>query len=108
MPLAHELACGKRRYPDAPLRNSCVALGAGLPAVAAKQRRLVPVEGIEPPCLAAHDFESCASTSSATRAHALSITPVSGYVHPSEPFCALFPPSGSASFAVLAEHQSIG
>jgi hypothetical protein len=29
---------------------------------------VVPVEGIEPPCLAAHDFESCASTSSATRA----------------------------------------
>src|SRR5581483_5399157 len=31
-------------------------------------RRLVPVEGIEPPCLAARDFESRASTSSATRA----------------------------------------
>src|SRR5271169_5667921 len=29
---------------------------------------LVPVEGIEPPLLAEHDFESCASTSSATRA----------------------------------------
>jgi hypothetical protein len=28
----------------------------------------VPVEGIEPPLLAEHDFESCASTSSATRA----------------------------------------
>ena len=33
-----------------------------------KQRRLVPVEGIEPTLLAEHDFESCASTSSATRA----------------------------------------
>ena len=33
-----------------------------------KRRRLVPVEGIEPPCLAARDFESRASTSSATRA----------------------------------------
>src|ERR1700739_3895904 len=32
--------------------------------------RLVPVEGIEPPLLAEHDFESCASTSSATRASA--------------------------------------
>jgi hypothetical protein len=35
------------------------------------QRRIlamVPVEGIEPPLLAEHDFESCASTSSATRA----------------------------------------
>ena len=29
---------------------------------------MVPVEGIEPPLLAEHDFESCASTSSATRA----------------------------------------
>jgi hypothetical protein len=29
---------------------------------------MVPVEGIEPPCLAARDFESRASTSSATRA----------------------------------------
>jgi hypothetical protein len=29
---------------------------------------LVPVEGIEPTLLAEHDFESCASTSSATRA----------------------------------------
>src|SRR6202043_3185492 len=29
---------------------------------------LVPVEGIEPPLLAEHDFESCASTNSATRA----------------------------------------
>jgi hypothetical protein len=29
---------------------------------------VVPVEGIEPPLLAEHDFESCASTSSATRA----------------------------------------
>src|SRR5580692_3216656 len=47
------------------LRQRCPA---GLPAVAAKQRRLVPVEGIEPPLLAEHDFESCASTSSATRA----------------------------------------
>ena len=28
----------------------------------------MPVEGIEPPLLAEHDFESCASTSSATRA----------------------------------------
>ena len=35
--------------------------------------RLVPVEGIEPPLLAEHDFESCASTSSATRACAPSI-----------------------------------
>ena len=33
-----------------------------------RERRLVPVEGIEPPLLAEHDFESCASTSSATRA----------------------------------------
>lgn len=32
---------------------------------------MVPVEGIEPPLLAEHDFESCASTSSATRALAL-------------------------------------
>ena len=32
-------------------------VGLGLPAVAAKQRRLVPVEGIEPPLLAEHDFE---------------------------------------------------
>ena len=30
--------------------------------------KVVPVEGIEPPLLAEHDFESCASTSSATRA----------------------------------------
>src|SRR3984893_11359149 len=30
---------------------------------------LVPVEGIEPPLLAEHDFESCASTNSATRAY---------------------------------------
>jgi hypothetical protein len=29
---------------------------------------LVPVEGIEPTLLAEHDFESCASTNSATRA----------------------------------------
>ena len=29
---------------------------------------MVPVEGIEPTLLAEHDFESCASTSSATRA----------------------------------------
>src|SRR5271154_3973310 len=29
---------------------------------------VVPVEGIEPPLLAEHDFESCASTSTATRA----------------------------------------
>jgi hypothetical protein len=29
---------------------------------------VVPVEGIEPPLLAEHDFESCASTNSATRA----------------------------------------
>ena len=35
---------------------------------------LVPVEGIEPPLLAEHDFESCASTSSATRARALCIS----------------------------------
>jgi hypothetical protein len=35
---------------------------------------LVPVEGIEPPLLAEHDFESCASTSSATRARAVSIS----------------------------------
>jgi hypothetical protein len=34
----------------------------------ARIERLVPVEGIEPPLLAEHDFESCASTSSATRA----------------------------------------
>src|SRR5579862_8377729 len=33
-----------------------------------RERRLVPVGGIEPPLLAEHDFESCASTSSATRA----------------------------------------
>ena len=32
---------------------------------------VVPVEGIEPPLLAEHDFESCASTSSATRASRL-------------------------------------
>jgi hypothetical protein len=32
------------------------------------QFRLVPVEGIEPPLLAERDFESRASTSSATRA----------------------------------------
>ena len=32
---------------------------------------MVPVEGIEPPLLAEHDFESCASTSSATRASRL-------------------------------------
>src|ERR1700685_4723246 len=43
---------GRRRAAFAPLR----------------ERRLVPVEGIEPPLLAEHDFESCASTSSATRA----------------------------------------
>jgi hypothetical protein len=36
---------------------------------------MVPVEGIEPTLLAEHDFESCASTSSATPACALSITP---------------------------------
>jgi hypothetical protein len=50
------------------LRCFAEAPETGLPAVAAKQRRLVPVEGIEPPCLAARDFESRASTSSATRA----------------------------------------
>ena len=32
---------------------------------------VVPVEGIEPPLLAEHDFESCASTSSATRAYTI-------------------------------------
>ena len=32
---------------------------------------MVPVEGIEPTLLAEHDFESCASTSSATRASRL-------------------------------------
>ena len=32
---------------------------------------MVPVEGIEPPLLAEHDFESCASTSSATRAYTI-------------------------------------
>jgi hypothetical protein len=36
--------------------------------VSAPRRPMVPVEGIEPPLLAEHDFESCASTSSATRA----------------------------------------
>src|ERR1700691_6289032 len=35
---------------------------------ASRHSLLVPVEGIEPPLLAEHDFESCASTSSATRA----------------------------------------
>jgi hypothetical protein len=35
---------------------------------------VVPVEGIEPPLLAEHDFESCASTSSATRASEPSIS----------------------------------
>src|ERR1700722_5432206 len=57
----HEATAGSIRY----FADSC---RADLPAVAAKQRRLVPVEGIEPPLLAEHDFESCASTSSATRA----------------------------------------
>src|SRR5262249_32449672 len=37
-------------------------------AVAAKQRRLVPLAGIEPALLAELDFESSASTSSATGA----------------------------------------
>jgi hypothetical protein len=37
-------------------------------AVNTLEFRVVPVEGIEPPLLAEHDFESCASTSSATRA----------------------------------------
>jgi hypothetical protein len=35
---------------------------------------MVPVEGIEPTLLAEHDFESCASTSSATRARPASIS----------------------------------
>ena len=43
---------------------------------------MVPVEGIEPPCLAAHDFESCASTSSATRANGLSISSAAARVYP--------------------------
>jgi hypothetical protein len=30
----------------------------------------IPGGGLEPPCLAAHDFESCASTSSASPARA--------------------------------------
>ena len=34
---------------------------------------VVPVEGIEPPLLAEHDFESCASTNSATRAYYIHI-----------------------------------
>src|SRR5580693_6986246 len=62
-----------RRRPVTPstgLRCFVEVCKTGLPAVAAKQRRLVPVEGIEPPLLAEHDFESCASTSSATRASA--------------------------------------
>ena len=44
--------------------------GAGLaaPSVAAKQRSLVPLAGIEPALLAELDFESSASTSSATGA----------------------------------------
>ncbi len=36
--------------------------------MALRTSNMVPVEGIEPPCLAARDFESRASTSSATRA----------------------------------------
>ncbi|GCC46980.1 hypothetical protein chiPu_0031121 [Chiloscyllium punctatum] len=40
-------------------------------AVAAKQRRLVPLAGIEPALLAELDFESSASTSSATGAFAM-------------------------------------
>src|SRR5580698_7113760 len=35
-----------RKNPETNQRENCV---------------VVPVEGIEPPCLAAHDFESCAS-----------------------------------------------
>jgi hypothetical protein len=50
--------------------------GANVPAEAVMgkrmrldpQRRLVRVVGIEPTLLAEHDFESCASTSSATPA----------------------------------------
>jgi hypothetical protein len=43
-------------------------VGLACPAEAAKQRRLVPLAGIEPALLAELDFESSASTSSATGA----------------------------------------
>jgi hypothetical protein len=57
----------------------CVSALFGFDTVSAGDRKtprgfqdqisaLVPVEGIEPTLLAEHDFESCASTSSATRA----------------------------------------
>src|SRR6266568_9460297 len=42
--------------------------GLAAPSVAAKQRSLVPLAGIEPALLAELDFESSASTSSATGA----------------------------------------
>jgi hypothetical protein len=48
--------------------NSGVSELPSLPSEPGTVDLLVPVEGIEPPLLAEHDFESCASTSSATRA----------------------------------------
>src|SRR5579871_2449768 len=52
------------------------ATAGSLPSL--RKQRLVPVEGIEPPLLAEHDFESCASTSSATRALGVSIYSADG------------------------------
>src|ERR1051326_7942961 len=91
-PFPRSRQCGERGllancYDGQPSLCFAVMPEAGLPAVARggllsppsrrlrraafaplRERRLVPVEGIEPPVLAEHDFESCASTSSATRA----------------------------------------
>src|SRR5262249_55520333 len=51
---------------------------------------VVPVEGIEPPLLAEHDFESCASTSSATRAAPASISSQRKLVYRVRPLTAPF------------------
>ncbi len=37
--------------------------------------KFVPREGVEPSCLATHDFESCAYTNSATEANAFIVFP---------------------------------
>src|SRR5262249_52812487 len=61
---------GNRRVRTPPLKfRFQIARRLTQPAFARlRERRLVPVEGIEPPFLSERDFESRASTSSATRA----------------------------------------
>src|SRR6266567_25852 len=51
-------------------REAARKVQSGLPTEAAKQRRMVPLAGIEPALLAELDFGSSASTSSATGAFA--------------------------------------